>query len=797
MRSGWLRWFAAVVGPVSAQAAPLVDLPLAGGLQNDGSLGGLAQLVEYVPGQGPRWGLGPTGLGLDLSRSARAGGNDTSLAGGAVVIDHPGLRGLRRFTFVAWLRSVDPAGPARVAYMHGAWDLWLANRRLGVKLVVDGKDVQVATPPAELGDGWQFVAVALDGEAGRASVYLGSRAERPAEHRAYEGVPAPDAGAGRLELGNLAGIRPFRGGLARVRLFDVVLDTAQIASLYDQDLVRGGLAATARPRTDPVGFAYSDICLSTRSPRPNSLEVIRSFSANRVVWVYTNDAGYVAQVHAAGATLQGAINTIPRTPDLSAYAVDLDGTPLVAPWMAGFSRTDPVKWGCQNQPAYRAANFAQATGALDAGADWIQFDDWWLGVSAHSWGGGCLCDRCVAGFAEYLAGLTPDRLAELGVERAEGFDYRVWLRAHDIPDAATYQKRKRDLPLAAAFVDYQRRSVRAFFEDLRARLDAHAGRRVLLSVNGNLQNPSQDQHFMADLVDAYIGETWSEALPDLAICARAAEALGKHQIVSPFPHHVSDARLGLAATYALGEFYLVPFDIWMGPESKERYYGTVEEYGDLYAFIRAHRELFDGFENPGLVGLVVDLDRYSAETVRRAADRLLTAQVPFAIVACGHRYYDLPLDPDRLGAARLLLDLTDRGSLDPADAAVLEATAARACVLRPEELTDELLAALRPVDVWGPEGLYALPRVRPGGRELVAHVLNRVRSSAHGPVVPLAHVGLGLRREAALGATIQRADWFAPGAEPAELTVEELPGMWRLVLPRLAEWGVVRVTFAD
>jgi hypothetical protein len=786
--------------------APLVELHFGGSGLNSGSLRGEAVLTEYVAGEGPGFAPGVSGPAMSLERASRSGGSSlTEKSGGAAVFTDDALKGLKSVTLCLWAFPRADDGPARMMYLPGLADLMLNRGQIGLKLESGGKDFPQPTPsgaPALPRDRWSFVAATVDAETHTAVVYLGApdaELRLVAEHK---DVPDIGPGAGFLEVGNLRGIRPFKGIVDEARLYDRTLSAEELGAI-----MRGNcrpprsLQSYVAPRQAPeaLPLAQSDVCFSTRWARPNGLETARSFGANRIVWLYSTDAKYYAQAHAEGMTVQGAINSIPRVPDLSAYCVDLDGTPLVAPWMRSFSATDPPKWGCNNQPAFREAVLKQAFATLDAGADWMQFDDGWLIVSAHNWGGGCFCDRCMEAFAAYLRALPPERLTAAGIESAEGFDYRKFLaEKHNIRDAKTYLAGRATLPSTPLFEDFQRRSVREYFTQLRAQLDEHAGRRVPLTLNTNFEDSSQRNQFLMDILDGATGETWRTDLASLAVIARSAEALHRHQIVSPFPHNVADTRLALASTYALGEFYLVPWDIWMGAGTTERHFGTVEQYGDMYSFIRSNRALFDGLENPGMVGVVVDTDHFQRDRLMAVVTRLLKARVPFGFAFAGGTFYRSALDAERLSRFALLVETEDRTLLRQEDQDALAKAAESVPAVSDRELSDALLQSLCPISVWGPEDVVVLPRLsgKPEDRSLVCHVLNRLQAGADRKVTPLRYVSVSVRPQGMLGSSVASARWFTPGHEAVDCDVDELPDGPRIILPRIDEWGILKVDFA-
>lgn len=787
-------------------AQPLVELHFGGSGLNSGSLGGQAVLTEYATGEGPIFAPGVCGPAISLERASRSGGSSlTDKAGGAAVFTSDALKDLHSLTLCVWACPRADDGPARILYLPGLADLMLSRGQLGLKLESGGKDFPLQMPPGVPvlpRDRWSFVAATVDAATHTATVYLGGTESELRVVATFKDIPDVGPGVGFLEIGNLRGIRPFKGLLDEARLFDRALSSGELTDLMHADYAPPrSLQSYVVPRQAPeaLPLAQSDVCLSTRWARPNGLETARSFGANRILWLYSTDAKYYAQAHADGMTVQGAINSIPRVPDLSAYCVDLDGTPLVAPWMRSFSATDPPKWGCNNQPAFREAVLKQAFATLDAGADWLQFDDGALIVSAHSWGGGCFCDRCMEAFSAYLKTLPSDKLAAAGIDSLEGFDYRKFLAdKHNIRDAKTYLATRATLPTTPLFEDFQRRSVREYFTDLRTQLDEHAGRRVPLTLNTNFEDSSQRSQFLMDILDGAVGETWRTDLASLALIARSAEALHRHQVVSPFPHNVADTRIALAATYALGEFFLVPWDIWMGPGTTERHFGTLEQYGDLYSFIRSNRSLFDGLENPAIVGVVVDTDRFQRDRLLTLVTRLLRARVPFGFAFAGGTYYRSALDADRLARFGLLVETEDRLLLRPEDQNALAKAAQSVPTVMDRDLTDALLAGFCPLSVWGPEEVVVLPRLsgKPEDRSMVCHVLNRLQAGAERNVTPLRYVSIVVRPSGMLGTSVQSARWFAPGRDPVTCDLDMLPDGPRIIIPHLEEWGILKLEFA-
>ncbi|HID20903.1 MAG TPA: LamG domain-containing protein, partial [Planctomycetaceae bacterium] len=277
---------------------PLVELLLSNDLTNTGSLGGEARLVKYADGQGPRFGAGRVGMGLDLTASSRGGGRDRSQAGGAALVDAPAVGRLRCFTVSLWFRPIGKNSPARLLYYAPSWDLFVAGTAIGFKTKHNRRDRLHLTPkdrsPVVEGR-WNFVAITFDGRTGQARCYHALDDASPQLICIWSDVPEPDRGTAVLEVGNLEGIRPFRGWIDNVRVFDQALTAEQIQRLVTRDRPpRPSLPERARslPARLPL-FDHSDVCLSSRSKRPNSIETIRAFRANRLMWCYSADAASI------------------------------------------------------------------------------------------------------------------------------------------------------------------------------------------------------------------------------------------------------------------------------------------------------------------------------------------------------------------------------------------------------------------------------------------------------------------------------------------------------------------------
>jgi len=116
-----------------------------------------------------------------------------------------------------------------------------------------------------------------------------------------------------------------------------------------------------------------------------------------------------------------------------------------------------------------------------------------------------------------------------------------------------------------------------------------------------------------------------------------------------------------------------------------------------------------------------------------------------------------------------------------------------------EDLTAEKLASLAPVSFHGPRGIYALARAAADGgrRSLIIHLVNTHVASGADRAAAQRSLSVTLRPPALLGPAVARATWHAPGADPLPLEWDETDDGPRILVPRLAEWGIIRVDFAQ
>jgi len=597
-----------------------------------------------------------------------------------------------------------------------------------------------------------------------------------------------------------------------------------LLTIYTEDsLVPGGvhvMSSYDRAAKNQTGLKHSDVCLSCRGIRPDHPpeDAVAAFKPTRIEWSYINSADFVNGVKKTGVKFVGALNTI-RGDRSGRDSVDYDGNRLVAPWMTGFNDRGGPGWACVNSPDAAAFREQWLKDFLEVGADAIQHDDWAFNLAAFGWGG-CFCSHCMGQFENYLKkNLSPQEKQKYGISPARTFNYREYLRTHfGVANTSDYQRRRDSLPLQKEFAQFNRISTRKYFLHLAEASRQYRGGAVPLTVNANMLPESFAEKIILDLdlVDYLVGETPAthEGYLDLVWMLKLSDALRLPQVVSPFPAErvrVNEVRGVLAAVYALGHWPLVPWDVWQGPDKKERWYGSVEQYGDIYR-LAASRGLLDGFEAWSDVALFVPavsdtgLAARYADRGKKLIAQLLAAGTPFRAITAGKVGGDLveiPLEPDDFKDVRAIFLCGSLNALDDntrkefkklADGvSVIDASGAKG---HSQPAGAVKKADLPAVCKANDPMVHVFPRRRISGEHtsLALHLLNRDYDKGADEYHEKKEVAVELTARVLGGASdFSSAVYHQPGREPIYLQVEKKRGKVRLAVPSVELWGVIEV----
>jgi hypothetical protein len=461
--------------------------------------------------------------------------------------------------------------------------------------------------------------------------------------------------------------------------------------------------------------------------------------------------------------------------------------------------------GCCNHPAFRRLFFNDAKRLVQSGVDSLHVDDWAMNASWVRHGGVCFCEACRTGFREWLLSkCTAEELKKLGITEIKTFNYRDHLKRNGVPDAATYRAQYRTLPLTPQFEDFQVENMRNFFREFRRQLDAWSPKKYIpVSVNGLLYTLRADHTlYGVDAVDFLHGESSQnenyQTLTEYLLAAKSAEAVGLSQVISPIPRSTARTRAALATTYALGQPHLVPWDIYMGSDAtgvQPRYFGTRDQYGDLYDFIHDHRDIFDGFESAAEVGVLVNADAplgSPGKFCRQLAER----QIPFHLILGASKYAQLPIRASDLKAIRVLIEFSSTSAFTQEDQNTLAAARATGQIRFVPATTD--LATLTRnwnldlLRIEGPENIVALPRVHRAKGSAAIHLVNWNFERGSERAESYRAVTLTLLQPKRWG-KVNKVLWHEPGKPAVALVPERHADSLRLVLPQLGTWGIVEV----
>ncbi len=382
----------------------------------------------------------------------------------------------------------------------------------------------------------------------------------------------------------------------------------------------------AKARKRPSGAPKaSDVIIRSlrRHPRNkkdphDTMQALRDFHVTRLEWAYIKDQDFIAKVKASGRVFGGAASApsfVPPSKDDGWFervvVVNARGEPIIAPWKRNWKRT---LWGCVNNPELERGYMTYLKRYIDAGAEVMQRDEPGANQLATRWGG-CFCKHCMKGFREYLGKhTTAEERAKLGIEDLSTFDYGKKLLAEGAPVGDPFGRWKGG-ELKKLFVDFQIASTLAFHKRTRKAIDAYAGRHVPFSCNNGVRRWTPIQL----LFDWTFGElSFGHARPHFMTQAmRTAAEHDRLQVVTmpkkgnrdDLPGWERRTRQTIAMAYAAGGLCMVPWDVYM-PHDAPRYFGTPEQYADLYAFVRGAAEYLDGYEEAATVGKGLKETRY-------------------------------------------------------------------------------------------------------------------------------------------------------------------------------------------
>jgi hypothetical protein len=547
-------------------------------------------------------------------------------------------------------------------------------------------------------------------------------------------------------------------------------------------------STSIHPRYNGEVPRKSDVVFSTRFKNLNARQVAKNFGATRIEWVYSTDREFVSQLKSIAPWYGGALNSSSPLPNDKGIALDFDGKSIVAPWM--------LSWGSKwiSTTDRRTVDFLKRTAQeyLRIGANSIQIDDWRLQYAASDWGGD-FSDSAIAGFREYLKH-HPDsaQLHRLGVTDLDNFDYRLFLKSHySINSTSEYRKKYSSLPTTPLWKEYLKSSVISYFQDLTLFLTATGKRHIPLSFNlfrfidPDERRPEFD---ILPFIDYALTETEIDDLNSVILQSATYRALGLGFVPSILPRSKAENRRAIALLYSLGNQPLVPWDINV---NGTRFYGTTDDYADLFRFVRNNQRLFDDYESAAVVGIVVQVQNYRHDQTLALVGDFADANVPFALVLTGGSKRHFPLTSRTLQKFKALA--IPNGLADFSDSEQKILLKSGVPILTPDRLTAQFLKRLSPFAYSTSSPIRLIPRARESNPNiLVLHVLRSNSKDLARNSSSCTH-RVGLKSEYFTGYSM-KATWRPLNSRPVSLEPDIDPSCVNFVLDDCAEWGVLEVT---
>jgi len=548
------------------------------------------------------------------------------------------------------------------------------------------------------------------------------------------------------------------------------------------------------------GYSYADyssVFFSSRwwrgtaFPHGSTLDNLKRFMATDNKWGYIYD-DHISYINNIGIGFQGAFSSAEKDLNSDTYltgrAEQFEGNyfnPRV-----GLS---DIPWGCVNNPEYVNILITRAKQGIDLGVRSFQRDEWLANNRLYEVEG-CFCQHCMDGFRKYLKDTySTAQLALWGITDINSFNYKTYLTEnYGIWTNEDYADKKMQSPLHIPFGNFHQQSTKNHIVSFRNELNAYAQEPIELSYNNggffeNLKDVSN--HPYSSIFDYGIGETNPDIYQLNRIVAGASFATGlrKPQIISPRMEQEADVDqicMGIASAYAMGQYFLVPWDIYV--QNSDRYYGTVEEYGAYYHFIRTYPFLFDRYEIPAKVGVLVKWSDINITNLRALCMNLFDAGVPFRILVAnymdGSAYH---LNEDDFNGLSHLIAHNPANSFDS------------------EDLNKINNSGLGVVSPSGVTSSWLSPKSSVTTDNTNIKTVFRAQSSQYSPKV-IHLLNNGSVTQGSFKVTITNADFFGtnsitavlyrPNENPVYVPITDIGGgKTQISIPSLDKWGIIRI----
>jgi len=574
-------------------------------------------------------------------------------------------------------------------------------------------------------------------------------------------------------------------------------------------------ASSSRAAQPAAGRAIrrSDVVFMYDNP-----EMYEPYGCTVLGWAGRADRDHIRQAHEMGVRQfsvgVGFLTEFRRVIDFSddfldAAARNFAGKPFIVPWLWDHKyKGQPAYWWCTNSPLYRQYLDSRLRQQISAGPDGLHIDDYRGTSGSVTWLSGCFCRHCMKAFRQYLGREVPaEKLAQLGITDLKDFDYRQFLLGRGVTPEQ-YKKRRRSLPLAKEFYDFQVKANTAFVAQYRRRAEQIRGKPLALCVNSGLTNPQslaiapqlsyfccEVRHGAASLKPAE-HPIYVYKLGDGLDRPVASTASGQDWAYVAEHHKPALVRSWAALSYAFGHTLMAPHRQWCYTKEKGThwYAGPTDQYAYLYRFVRGIADLLDGHQAIAPVAVVYDnaARRLGRGNIEPICIRLAQQNVPFTVLIAGDDWLDYHLTAGQLKPYRAVV-VPQGLAMDDPQRQLLKAVEAQGRLVRWPDEEGLRKRVGTPVAVQGASDVMVVSRAIPGDTQapVVVHLLNRRYDGANDRIVPGEGFAVRIRRDLLGGRTFSRATLHAPKAEPRPLSLTVEGETLVIHVPRLDLWGVV------
>jgi hypothetical protein len=413
----------------------------------------------------------------------------------------------------------------------------------------------------------------------------------------------------------------------------LLLLSAGICSAYTQHTKEVRKTNQSNP-----AIQYGDILMRSLRVWPkddtderNTLEAAKDFKVDKIVWIYENTSEFNEKVRAEGISIGTTMASNARDKWMYVLTEDekmefvkrytltnLNGDQVMP---AHMRRMGPGSTITHFQPDQTNDKWMEyytdyVTGLYQSGIDALHRDDP-ASCSSAPRHGGTFTKSAVDYFREYLEkNFNPEELIRLGVQDVATFDVQSHFKSLGAPlDHNLWQWKGSNL--MSIYQDAMMQADREFFLEVKSTVEERTGLVIPWSLNaGGPVRP------LEDAFDFRVGEFQSHhnQPQTLLIMSGYPRRAGKMQglismVDGRWTEHptefVADTRKHIATAYACGMIPLVPWCMYM--HAAPRYYGTTEDFGDLYHFVSAQRHFFDGHELVNASGIDTRSHLYSLD----------------------------------------------------------------------------------------------------------------------------------------------------------------------------------------